>query len=73
MSNLIPQQIEILSRRAGLCYLTSLAAPLVGYIVGSHSDRMGQRQGFFRRSALAGFVGWQDCSLNSGVDAAPYQ
>ena len=42
---------------AGLYYLTSLAAPLVGYFVGRRSDRMGERLGVFRLSALAGFLG----------------
>jgi MFS transporter, SET family, sugar efflux transporter len=52
---------------AGLYYLTSLAAPLVGYFVGSHSDRMGQRLGFFRLSALAGFVGWAAIAVSTQI------
>ena len=42
---------------AGLYYLTSLAAPLAGYFIGSHSDRIGERLGLFRLGALAGFLG----------------
>jgi MFS transporter, SET family, sugar efflux transporter len=49
---------------AGLYYLTSLAAPLAGYLVGSRSDRTGERLGLFRLCALAGFVGW---AANTGA------
>lgn len=43
---------------AGLFYLTSLAAPVAGYLIGSYSDRTGKRLGLFRLCAIAGFVGW---------------
>lgn len=43
---------------AGLFYLTSLAAPVAGYFIGSYSDRTGKRLGLFRLCAIAGFVGW---------------
>jgi SET family sugar efflux transporter-like MFS transporter len=43
---------------AGLYYLTSLTAPVAGYLVGSRSDRTGKRLGLFRLCALAGFLGW---------------
>ena len=43
---------------AGLYYLTSLAAPVAGFIVGSRSDRTRRRLGLFRLCALAGFLGW---------------
>jgi MFS transporter, SET family, sugar efflux transporter len=52
---------------AGLYYLTSLAAPLVGYFVGSHSDRIGERLGLFRLSALAGFLGWTGIAFSTQV------
>jgi MFS transporter, SET family, sugar efflux transporter len=52
---------------AGLYYLTSLAALLVGYFVGSHSDRMGERLGLFRLSALAGFLGWAGIAVSTQV------
>lgn len=42
---------------AGLYYLTSLTAPLAGYLVGARSDRTGNRLRFFRLCAIAGFVG----------------
>jgi len=52
---------------AGLYYLTSLAAPLVGYFVGSRSDRIGERLGLFRLCALAGFLGWAGIAFSTQV------
>jgi len=49
---------------AGLFYLTSLAAPIAGYLVGSYSDRIGDRLGLFRLCAAAGFVGWVGIALS---------
>lgn len=43
---------------AGLFYLTNLAAPVAGYLVGARSDRTGKRLGLFRWSAVATFIGW---------------
>ncbi|MFG2039034.1 MFS transporter [Dactylosporangium sp. NPDC048998] len=43
---------------AGLFYLTSLTAPVAGFLVGRRSDRTGRRLGLFRVCATAGFVGW---------------
>jgi SET family sugar efflux transporter-like MFS transporter len=43
---------------AGLYYLTNLAAPIAGYLVGARSDRTGRRLGLFRICAVAGFAGW---------------
>ncbi|GAB2564262.1 MFS transporter [Kribbella endophytica] len=43
---------------AGLYYLTSLTAPVLGYLVGRRSDRTGARLGLFRVCAVAGFAGW---------------
>ncbi|MEW2331970.1 MFS transporter [Micromonospora chersina] len=45
-------------RAAGLFYLTSLTAPLAGYLVGRRSDHTGRRLGLFRLCAVLGFVGW---------------
>jgi SET family sugar efflux transporter-like MFS transporter len=52
---------------AGLYYLTSLAAPIAGYLVGSRSDRTGERLGPFRLCALAGFVGWAAVALSTKI------
>jgi SET family sugar efflux transporter-like MFS transporter len=50
---------------AGLFYLTSLTAPVAGYLVGSRSDRTGRRLGLFRLCAVAGFVGWAGIALST--------
>jgi MFS transporter, SET family, sugar efflux transporter len=43
---------------AGLYYLTNITAPVAGYLIGTRSDRSGNRLGLFRLCALAGFLGW---------------
>jgi SET family sugar efflux transporter-like MFS transporter len=43
---------------AGLFYLTSLTAPVAGYVIGARSDHTGGRLGYFRFCAALGFVGW---------------
>jgi SET family sugar efflux transporter-like MFS transporter len=48
---------------AGLFYLTSLAAPVAGYLIGSYSDRTGKRLGLFRLCAIAGFLGWAGIAI----------
>ncbi|BCP54861.1 putative sugar efflux transporter [Kaistia sp. 32K] len=50
---------------AGLYYLTSLTAPIAGYLVGSYSDRTGGRLGLFRLCAIAGFVGWAGFAVST--------
>ncbi|MDE2384461.1 MAG: MFS transporter [Alphaproteobacteria bacterium] len=52
---------------AGLYYLTSLAAPLAGYVIGQYSDRSGIRLGLFRLCAVMGFVGWAAMALSAAV------
>jgi SET family sugar efflux transporter-like MFS transporter len=52
---------------AGLYYLTSLAAPVAGYLVGAYSDRTGGRLGLFRLCALAGFIGWAAISASTQI------
>jgi SET family sugar efflux transporter-like MFS transporter len=52
---------------AGLYYLTSLAGPVAGYLVGSWSDRTGNRLNLFRWCAFAGFVGWSLMALSTAV------
>ncbi len=43
---------------AGLFFLTNLAAPLLGFLVGRWSDRMADRLVLFRVGAVVGLVGW---------------
>src|SRR5580700_8220537 len=52
---------------AGIYYLTSLAGPVAGYLVGSYSDRTGIRLNLFRLCAFAGFVGWAAIALSTAV------
>ncbi|QMU68372.1 MFS transporter [Streptacidiphilus sp. P02-A3a] len=52
------QDLHVSLTTAGLYYLTSLTAPVTGYLIGARSDRTGRRLGLFRLCALAGFVGW---------------
>lgn len=50
---------------AGFYYLTSLAAPVAGYLIGRYSDRTGNRLGLFRLCAVAGFLGWAGLALSA--------
>lgn len=43
---------------AGLYYITNLAAPVAGYVVGRWSDRTNDRLLWFRICALIGTAGW---------------
>jgi SET family sugar efflux transporter-like MFS transporter len=43
---------------AGLFFLTNLAAPVLGFLVGSWSDRLTDRLLLFRVGAVVGLVGW---------------
>jgi SET family sugar efflux transporter-like MFS transporter len=43
---------------AGLYYLTSLTAPVAGFLIGARSDHTGRRLGYFRLCAVLGFLGW---------------
>lgn len=43
---------------AGLYYLTSVTAPVAGYLVGARSDHTGRRLGLFRLCAVLGALGW---------------
>ena len=43
---------------AGLFFLTNLAAPVLGFAVGTWSDRMRDRLTLFRVGAVVGLVGW---------------
>ncbi|MFJ9213367.1 MFS transporter [Streptomyces sp. NPDC102264] len=52
---------------AGLYYLTSITAPVAGYLIGARSDRTGKRLGLFRLCAVAGFLGWSAMALADQV------
>lgn len=50
---------------AGLFYLTTLTAPVAGYLIGARSDRTGRRLGLFRFCAVLGFAGWTGIALST--------
>lgn len=52
---------------AGLYYLTSLGAPVAGYLVGRASDHTGVRLRLFRLCAVAGSLGWAGVALSTAV------
>ena len=43
---------------AGLYYLTSLTAPIIGFVIGSISDRGRSRMRVFRLCTVVGAIGW---------------
>jgi SET family sugar efflux transporter-like MFS transporter len=43
---------------AGLFYLTNIAAPVVGFLIGRYSDRISDRLRLFRFGAVVGAIGW---------------
>lgn len=52
---------------AGLFFLTNLAAPLLGFLVGRWSDRMADRLALFKIGAVVGLVGWAAMALTTQV------
>lgn len=52
---------------AGLFFLTNLAAPALGFVVGSWSDRLPDRLSLFRAGALVGLVGWLLLAISTQV------
>jgi SET family sugar efflux transporter-like MFS transporter len=52
---------------AGLFFLTNLAAPLLGFLVGRWSDRLTNRLSLFRVGAVVGLLGWVLLALTTQV------
>lgn len=52
---------------AGLYYLTNLAAPVAGYLIGRLSDRGDDRLVLFRICAVVGALGWLAMSLATEI------
>ena len=52
---------------AGLYYVTNLAAPLAGFLIGRLSDRSPERMFWFRLCALVGTVGWLAMAVANSV------
>lgn len=58
IASYLVNELDASLRTAGLFYLTSLTAPVAGYLIGARSDRTGQRLIYFRICSFAGFLGW---------------
>ncbi|MVA75349.1 MFS transporter [Auraticoccus sp. F435] len=52
---------------AGLFFLTNLAAPVLGFVVGRWSDRLTDRLTLFRVGAVVGLLGWVVMALSTQV------
>ncbi len=52
---------------AGLFFLTNLAAPALGFLVGRWSDRMADRLALYKAGAVVGLVGWLAMALTTDV------
>ncbi len=52
---------------AGLFFLTNLAAPVLGFLVGRWSDRLTDRLSLFRLGAVLGLVGWVGMAFTTEV------
>jgi SET family sugar efflux transporter-like MFS transporter len=58
LSLFLVQDLHASLQVAGLFFLTNLAAPVFGFLVGRWSDRLTDRLSLFRAGAVAGLVGW---------------
>lgn len=65
IASFLVNELDASLRTAGLFYLTSLTAPIAGYMVGARSDRTGQRLTIFRICAITGFFGWLAFAFSS--------
>ena len=52
---------------AGLFFLTNLAAPIFGFLVGKWSDRLSNRLSLFRIGAVVGLIGWVAMAFTTQV------
>jgi SET family sugar efflux transporter-like MFS transporter len=58
LSLFLVQELDASLPVAGLFFLTNLAAPVLGFLVGRWSDRLTDRLSLFRVGAVVGLVGW---------------
>jgi SET family sugar efflux transporter-like MFS transporter len=52
---------------AGLYYLTNIASPLIGFLIGRYSDRISDRLRLFRVGAVIGALGWLLMALSTQI------
>lgn len=67
IARFLVEQLHASLTVAGLNYLTNLTAPVAGYLIGSRSDRTGNRLGLFRLCTLIGFAGWGLIAVSTQV------
>src|SRR3954452_12360507 len=58
LSLFLVQELHASLPVAGLFFLTNLAAPVLGFLVGRWSDRMTDRLMVFRMRSVVGLAGW---------------
>jgi SET family sugar efflux transporter-like MFS transporter len=67
LSLFLVQDLDASLPVAGLFFLTNLAAPVLGFLVGKWSDRLTNRLTLFRVGALTGLVGWVAMAFTTEV------
>ncbi len=65
LSLFLVQDLHASLPMAGLFFLTNLAAPLLGFLVGRWSDRLTDRLSLFRVGALLSLIGWVLMALST--------
>jgi len=58
LSLFLVQELGASLQVAGLFFLTNLAAPVLGFVVGTWADRVSDRLTLFRVGAVVGLAGW---------------
>src|SRR5947209_313254 len=67
LSLFLVQDLHASLRVAGLFFLTNLAAPVLGFVVGRWADRLTDRLTLFRLGAVVGSAGWVLLALMTQV------
>lgn len=65
IASFLVKELDASLTTAGLYYLTSLTAPIAGYLVGARSDRTGRRLAPFFVCAALGFLGWAGIAFST--------
>ena len=67
MSLFLVQNLQASLPVAGLFFLTNLAAPVLGFVVGRWSDRLTDRLSLVRVGSVVGLIGWVVMALTTEV------
>ena len=67
LSLFLVQDLQASLRVAGLFFLTNLAAPVLGFVVGRWSDQLTDRLSLFKVGAVVGLVGWVAMAFTTEV------